>query len=388
MTNPNCPDVDLLRQLDAQHCLPPAVFTSSDWFDFERMHLLQRLWNFVGLAQTVPEAGDYFTTELYGESLIVVLGRDGRIRAFANVCRHRCSRLLEGTGSVKAIRCPFHAWTYHLDGKLAGAPSMGTLSETDKTGYRLRELRLDSWQGLLFVSFSATVPPISECLAEIPAEFHQYPLKDMVCVRERCDRVGVNWKLYNDVDTDPGHGPVHQESIGSQEYDLLTSGRYARSLYMRQAWSSALLPGDRDAGFPHIADLPGRAATGTLYLQFYPALYVIMTQDCAWWLNKTPVDADTSILRVGYMFPEATVARPDFAEKIRTYFARWDKVVEEDNWIMEMQQQGMRSAFSRAGPYSAQDAYVRDLHGWYAARMRDALDHGVGIDAPTVVAAE
>lgn len=354
--------------------LSPEVFTSPKWFDFEKEHILYKHWNFVGLQQNVPGIGDYFVTELYGESIIIIRDHDKRLHAFLNVCRHRCSKVLSDSGSCRVIRCPFHAWTYRLDGSLKRATDFPDMPEHQKKELGLKELRCESWQGLIFVTFSQDTPSIDEMLSDLSEDFHNYPLEEMHCVRERKDEVRVNWKLYNDIDTDPGHGPVHSSTIGAQEYELSSSKRYYRTLFMPSNNSSALLPKDYGNGFDHIPNLPGRAKNGTLYLQFFPALYVILTQDCAWWLNKTPVDHQTTILRVGYMFPKETVQRDDFEEVVKTYFQRWDQVVEEDNWIMEQQQLGMSSAFSSSGPLSEQDRYVWDLHNWYVDRVQEAKE--------------
>src|SRR5215470_7640477 len=104
--------------------MPKSVYTSPEFLAKEQEHIFAREWLCAGRAEALPEPGDYMTMTIGGEPAIVLRDKDGQIRAMSNVCRHRMSTLLEGRGNVRAIVCPYHAWTYNLDGSLRGAPAM------------------------------------------------------------------------------------------------------------------------------------------------------------------------------------------------------------------------------------------------------------------------
>ena len=106
------------------HAMPKSVYTSAEFLAQEQKHVFGQDWLCAGRADALPNAGDYLTMEIAGEPIIVLRDKDGHLRAMSNVCRHRMSKLLEGRGTTKSIVCPYHAWTYNLDGSLRGAPAM------------------------------------------------------------------------------------------------------------------------------------------------------------------------------------------------------------------------------------------------------------------------
>ena len=123
--------------------LPPWCYTAPNFFDREVDRIFGRCWNFIGHAGRIPAAGDYFTLEYAGVPLIVIRDRKGVLRAFANTCRHRGSRLLEGAGNCRAIKCPYHGWIYGLDGELRGTSDMERTRDFDKSDYGLIPVRLE-----------------------------------------------------------------------------------------------------------------------------------------------------------------------------------------------------------------------------------------------------
>src|SRR5687767_5564243 len=148
------------RPLLEAETLPPWCYTSEAFYRREVDRLFMKVWNFLGRVEQVPNRGDYFTLDFAGVPLIVVRGDDDKVRAFANTCRHRGSQLLEGNGSCKAIVCPYHSWTYKLNGELAGAPEMEQTAGFRKEDHGLVQLRLDTWAGFIFVNFDAHAAPL------------------------------------------------------------------------------------------------------------------------------------------------------------------------------------------------------------------------------------
>jgi Rieske 2Fe-2S family protein len=152
--------------------LPQCYFVSPEVFAEERKVIFSAQWACVGHQSQVARAGDYFVQEVAGESLIVVRDQRDEIRGFYNVCRHRGTRLCEDpTGHSSAIQCPYHAWTYALDGRLIGAPHMDNVPGFDKAEHSLHTVHLALWEGFIFVNLADTPTPLEKAFAALAGKF-------------------------------------------------------------------------------------------------------------------------------------------------------------------------------------------------------------------------
>ena len=163
------------RPLLEASTLPPDCYTSPAFYRREVQTIFMKVWNFIGRADRIPDAGDYFTIEFAGVPVIVMRGSDGEVRAFANTCRHRGALLLEGEGNCRAFRCPYHSWTYDIDGELIVAPEM----EPDQW---LRSGRLashadpaGSWAGFMFINFD-DAGAVADAVSRRPAATSSHPI--------------------------------------------------------------------------------------------------------------------------------------------------------------------------------------------------------------------
>ncbi|HMS96173.1 MAG TPA: Rieske (2Fe-2S) protein, partial [Tabrizicola sp.] len=138
--------------------MPKSVYTSTEFLTLEERHIFARDWICAGRAETLPDPGDYLTLTLAGEPVIVLRDRDGQGRAMSNVCRHRMSALLEGRGNTRAIVCPYHAWSYNLDGSLRAAPAMTLNEGFCKEDITLPRVRCEVWQGWIMVTLNPDAP--------------------------------------------------------------------------------------------------------------------------------------------------------------------------------------------------------------------------------------
>jgi phenylpropionate dioxygenase-like ring-hydroxylating dioxygenase large terminal subunit len=355
--------------------LPPWCYTSQAFYDREVERIFRRSWNFIGRADQVAKRGDYFIIDLIGESIIVLRDQAGQVRAFHNVCRHRGTRLLDGAGNRAAISCPYHAWTYALDGKLFGSAGMEKTENFDRAEFGLLPIRLESWAGFLFACFDPAAPGLAAYLGGLPHRFQAYNFDDMVCVRRKRYDLACNWKVYLENAMEEYHTPtVHRKSIGSQKTYLIDDAVGAwDAIFMPAARTIAVLAEDSAAAFPEIAGLHGRPAEGTYFTAIYPSTFFATTQDCMWWLQQLPRGPGRTEIVIGSCFPRATVARPDFKTNVKKYFKRWDKSLPEDNAISERQQAGLASAYGRPGRLSWQEPVVHRIANWVLDRV---LDHG------------
>ena len=352
--------------------LPPWCYTSEEFYARELERIFRKRWNFLCRLDEVPATGDYMSFELCGEPIAVVRGRDGEVRAFANSCRHRGTRLLDGSGSCRIITCPYHGWAYGLDGTLIAAPGMEETHNFARRDYGLIGLRLESWEGFLFVNLDPAARPLAEQLGDLPALLASYRMAEMVCVRRREYALACNWKIYLENAMEDYHTPmVHKGSIGKQLTERLEARGDWRGTYLPSAATIALLPEDGGSAFPPIPTLDERAASGTYFLALYPSSFFATAQDCMWWLQEFPLGPGRTRVVVGSCFPKATVARGDFAEKVEKYYRRWDTSLPEDNAISERQQAGLASSLSRPGRLSSREPVVHDIANWVLDRVLD-----------------
>ena len=350
--------------------LPAWCYTSRQFYDREVERIFRTAWNFLGREDEIPNAGDYMTFDLCGEPVLVLRDKAGAVRAFANTCRHRGTKLLEGAGNCRAIACPYHGWVYGLGGELIGAAGMEQTIAFDKKRYGLIPLRLERWAGFLFVNMDPQATPLDQYLGDLPERLASHNLADMACVRRRTYTVACNWKIYIENAMEEYHTPtVHRLSIGKQVTTPETGRGEWRGMHMPASETIALLPEDSADGFPPIPTLDAKAAQGTYFMMIYPCTFMAATQDCLWWLQEFPRGPDRTEVVIGSCFPRATMARPDFAEKVEKYYRRWDKSLPEDNAISELQQAGLHSSLSVPGRLSSQELVVREIANWVLDRV-------------------
>ena len=153
--------------LDEAFTVPPAIYANAEIAELELDRIFQQEWLSPGLASDIPNPGDYITYSIAGQPIYVIRGKDGGVRSFANVCLHRMMTLLQNRGNCGRITCPYHGWTYDIDGRVIGAGYMaGRDPEFDKKGYRLPEIRTEIWQGWIYVTLNNEAPSVAVILME------------------------------------------------------------------------------------------------------------------------------------------------------------------------------------------------------------------------------
>ncbi|RPI91316.1 MAG: aromatic ring-hydroxylating dioxygenase subunit alpha, partial [Chloroflexi bacterium] len=211
------------KTLRREYYLSPEIFTT------EQERIFTKQWFCAGHVSRVPEAGDYFILDAHGESVIILRDQKGEIRAFYNVCRHRGTHMCEESEGrfSKSIQCPYHAWTYSLDGRLIGAPLMKGVSDFNKDEFPLHAVYLQVWEGFIFLNLAGSPEPFQEVFAPIASKFNGWNLPILKSERRITYNVKANWKFifqnYNECYHCP---PVHPQlarisSSDSGENDLI-----------------------------------------------------------------------------------------------------------------------------------------------------------------------
>ena len=363
------------RPLLEAETMPVWCYTSDAFYRREIDRIFMKVWNFLGRVEQVPHPGDYFTVDFAGVSLIVVRDDGGEVRAFANTCRHRGSELLAGSGRCKAIVCPYHSWTYALDGRLVGAPEMEQSVGFRKEDNGLIALRLETWGGFIFVNFDRNAAPLEAYLGGMMETIAPYRLDDMALTRRREYVMDCNWKLFVENAKESYHiKTVHKKTI-NQYASAKTAGYWVEEAkgeycitFAQHEGSMALLKGA--AGFPVIESLRGRREAGGTYAPLiYPSTYLACTIDCVWYLELHPLGPERTRLVHGSLFPKSRLQQPDFDAIAANYYHRWDITTEEDIVASERQQRGLRSPFSVPGRFSHREPLVHVIDNWILDRV-------------------
>ena len=177
--------------------LPARAYTDAGWFAIEMDRILARMWLAAGRVDQLDHAGAFIRRDVAGASVLIVRAADGSIRAHHNVCRHRGTRLcIEPSGTFHgSIQCPYHAWTYGLDGRLLAAPQMDEVEGFDRSEFPLRAVACETWDGHIFINLSDTPAPLAAQLGDLPARFRPWGMQELRLAHRIQYDVATNWKL-------------------------------------------------------------------------------------------------------------------------------------------------------------------------------------------------
>lgn len=356
--------------LDAEG-LPPSCYVDPAFYRAELDRIFHRGWHMVGRADRLPNAGDYLTASVGEVPLVVVRAPDGSVRAFVNACRHRGTPLVTGAGTARAFNCPYHAWSYNLDGALTWAGGMEQTHEFRFNENGLVPARLGTWGGFLFACVDKDTPDLSAWLGNLPERLAHYGFDEMVGTWTATYTVKCNWKLWVENFMEGYHVPtVHRSTLSHQKVVNIPEdpgpGQYV-SIYERHEGTRALLRGD--AGFPPIESLAGDSAAGSRFILIYPATMLAVAVDAAWSLVCDPLGPEETRVNATYCFPKSRLDHPDFAAIAQNYYKRIDMTLPEDNQICELQQIGLRSPLQRPGRFAAKEKIVHALDNWIVDRV-------------------
>jgi phenylpropionate dioxygenase-like ring-hydroxylating dioxygenase large terminal subunit len=379
---PNYPfDPELYREvrspLTEASTLPGWCYSDPAFYRREVETIFDKCWHFVGREDEMPEHGDYLTFDGVPGSVIVTRSGTGEIKAFRNACRHRGTQLLRGSGSARQIVCPYHSWVYTCDGKLLRAPGMDCVLDFDTRGYGLTSVTLSAWAGFLFIRYSTCGPTLMEWLGNMPDFFTDYVPADLRCVRRISFDVRANWKFLTENALETYHtGTVHRETLGRQQSEpAATEGEWSCLRVFVAGKQTLSVLNEDDSALPVSPHIPPDQTTSTFFTNIYPCTQFVFAPDSMWWLAVRPESADRSRLEVGSCFAADVIARPDFEEKVQTYFERWDTATPEDNAICEAQQTGSRTAPLAQGRFAKEEALVHALANWVLDQVMQVFPH-------------
>jgi len=358
--------------------LPARYYTDPDQFKKEVEAFYCQNWVCAGRADTIPNSGDYFVRDVAGESIVILRDTAGQVRAFFDVCRHRGTRLCEAPeGNFGSrIRCPYHNWTYALDGRLLGAPHMdGPLCEGfRREDYPLHSVRAALWDGHIFIHLGEHPEPLETQLGDLPRKFASWSMGDLRLHRRIVYDLNANWKLFILNYNECLHCPsVHPELNRLTDYlgadnDPPARGYIGGAMGFRNGAETMSFTGEKRREF-----LPGLNADErrkVCYYAIYPNLLLSLNPDYMMIHTLWPKAVDRTQILCEFYFHPAEMAKPEFHADDAIEF--WDRINREDWHIVEMSQAGIQSRAYRPGPYSHRETLLHAFDQLVLEREREA----------------
>jgi phenylpropionate dioxygenase-like ring-hydroxylating dioxygenase large terminal subunit len=358
--------------------LPPAVYADASVAVLERDAVFRTSWIGVGRADQWKAHGDYSALNIAGIPLIIVRDKSKTLRAFSNSCRHRGSLMLEGSGRINAISCPFHLWTYSLEGDLRAAPSMPKGKAFDKSQHGLIEFGAAERDGFAFICFDNCTNDIDSWLGDFSELHAPWALETLVTTRRLELEVDCNWKGFLEVFNEYYHLPyVHPDSLSDvyvrpDAADRVT-GQYA-SQFGETEGTGGLLADSQQHALPSISTIDGRNREGTRYTWLFPNMTFAASSEAIWVYEATPLETGRCRVVMSVCFPPETIAHEDFDSRSRVYYERMDAALAEDIPALARHYQGLASPFAKQGRFCADlEPSVANFALWYADRLQALL---------------
>jgi choline monooxygenase len=356
----------LQRPIETARALPPAAYVDAEFFALERKLVFHRHWIGVAFGHDIPAPGDAMPVEAAGAPLILLRDRDGEVRAFHNVCRHRGAALLDAP--VKAqptLRCPYHGWAYGLDGRLRATPlwdgrRVAAEGAVDRASLGLAPVRCGVFADVVFVDLSGAAPPLADFVRPLAARWAPYRTEDTGLAHHAAGEIAANWKLgvegalenYHEAFVHPTL-PARIDAAGNKTFtdtedDALFGFSWSGETALR---SQAPLIPLRD----------GAEGGRTDYLSFlFPNTQLNLYGSVVIAVIWTPLAPDRTALRSSFYLVAEAAEGPRFAEARAAMAGYWRNLREEDRRVIEAMQRGRNSP--AAGDFRLSPFWERSVH--------------------------
>ncbi|MGC1485259.1 MAG: SRPBCC family protein [Candidatus Acidiferrum sp.] len=349
-------------QIECAHTLASKFYTDPDVLDAEKARIFRRTWQLVGTLstpcgeqngakRTIADPETFFTVEVAGEPVVVVRDKQGTLRAFSNVCRHRAGPIAQGSGCKNVLRCGYHGWTYTLDGRLIGTPDVEGVEFFDRSTMGMFPLRLETWEQFIFVNFDRNAEPLSAYLGKIPEQARGFPFEGLQFAERRDYVIDCNWKVYVDNYLEGYHIPIAHPGL-MREIDY-AQYRTATYRYHSQQFAPirAVKPEDKFGTNAGRAYAPGNGTLkDALYFWIFPNLMLNVYPDNLSTNLIVPLSHDKTLTIFEWYFHDAW--NEEVRERMQRAISFSDEVQQEDIQLCRHVQRGLNSSTYDRGRYS------------------------------------
>ena len=368
---------------EEHHSLPAWIYHDQEFFEREKTAIFRKSWQVVCHVSDVPRSGDFHSLDFLGESIVVLRGEDAEVRAFHNVCRHRAARLLDGSKGHcgRRITCPYHAWTYALDGRLVAVPDRQAFPRLDASRHGLVPLEHEVFMGFIFVRLEPGLPSVREMAGPYVDELALYRMQDLVpqgrvTLRPR----QVNWKNVGDNYSDglhitvahPGLTRLFGRSYGVEAQPWIDKMWGSLRDELSSNWSERAY----QRFLPAVAHLPAKLQRQWTYFKLWPNVAFDIYPDQIDFMQFLPVSPTETLIR------EIAYVHPDSRREMRAArYLNWRvnrRVSVEDKALIERVQTGMGSSSYTVGPLSEGEVSLRS----FGRRMRGLIPESRLLRAP------
>jgi Rieske 2Fe-2S family protein len=358
---------------DGALTLPSRWYVSPEVFEQERDRIFRQSWLCVGRTEQLESPGDYFVADIAGESLIITRDAAGCPHAFYNVCRHRGTRICEATtGHFQgSIMCPYHAWTYGLDGALKAARNMGDVPGFDKADYPLRQAAIACWEGFLFVNLADNPEPFETAFAPLIGRFVKWNIDGLRTARTVSYELACNWKLVFQNYSECYHCPLVHPQLDklspsdSGRNDLSSGSVLGGYSEMREHGASLTTSGHTNR--PPIGAVSGEELNRVYYYTIFPSMLLSLHPDYVMVHYARPLAIDRTAVDCAFLFDPKTMDMPHFDPSDAVQF--WDTTNRQDWHVNELTQRGLRSRAYAPGPYSNAEGLLHAFDRHYLQVM-------------------
>lgn len=360
--------------------LPPQCYTDPQFFEFEKEALFNHEWLCVGREDWVGNVGDYFTTTIIGEPIVITRNARREIKAMSAVCQHRAMVVAEGFGNARALLCPYHHWAYSLDGELIAAPAMDATEGFDKKDFCLPTMKVECWQGFIFINFDAGAAPLAPRLSALDPVLANFDLVNAEGPRPaKPFHFQWNWKVMFENNNDGyhanrlHHGPLHDfvpSSLASfPELPPNTAGYYR---FNGTTHADAAFNPTQKALFPIFPKLTREERNRMLFANLPPTLSLVVSVDSVIFMILRADTAGSHFVDQGTLYAPGAMKDTLFEKRVEMSMSAVADIIAQDLHVDAMVQMGLQSRYATRGRYSWQERAQQELNAWLVPRYKSA----------------
>lgn len=354
--------------LEQAYTLPADAYTSDEIYQQEVEQIFRRSWLPVARIDQLPEPGCYLTLELFGQPIMAVHGSDGEFRVMPNVCLHRASPILEGSGKRHLFTCPYHAWSYDTQGQLMAAPLMENAADFIEKDCRLTQIRSEIWEGFIFANFDSAAEPLAPQMEDFTRYFEKFQLADLVVVDTLEYDSGWNWKVL----VENFMEAYHHIAVHSETFEPVYHARDSRIPDNTGPWSILHMPSVHKApesGFPVVDGLEDWQARDLFANVIFPFFLLGIQGNGGAWYQLLPSGPDRLLLKIHVLVHRSATQLEGFEEMAKELSEGIAYIHQEDIDANDRVWAGLNAPLTQQGRLSPLEKSIWQLNQWWLQQM-------------------